>query len=120
MRRTALLLLCSLLPGCFVSRAETDRPLDASAFGELVVGTSTSNDAVRLLGAPQDVVELGHGSAWHYRFSKTKRAGLFLIVVGLLNDDTQSDRVWLFFDADGRLTEAAGSFDAAAAEWELP
>lgn len=120
MRHVALLFSLLVLPSCFVARVHENRPLDAGAYAQLAVGTSTASDAAQLLGAPTQVVELGAKSAWLYRYGATKRAGLFLIVVGFLNDDSQSDRVWLFFDANGVLEHAAASFEADAAQWEMP
>lgn len=119
-RNLLLLLVCVTLQSCFVARSHIDQPLKQESFAELTVGTSTAADAARLLGAPNQVVEIGDGSAWLYRFTKAKRSGLVLIIVGMLYDDTQSDRIWLFFDADGNLTESAGTFEAHLAEWGLP
>lgn len=118
----SLLALCALVPlsGCFVSRAHENRPLAAAAFATLTVGTSTATDATAALGAPSQVVELGTGSAWLYQYAQSKRAGLFLLIVGFLNEDAQSDRIWLFFDQAGVLRNAAATFDADSAQWEMP
>lgn len=111
---------CLLLPSCLLGRNHVNRPIDAVAYERLAPGTSTVQDVAELLGAPAEVVELGSGSAWRYEYVQSKRTGLWLILIGFLNDDTQSDRVWVFFDAEGRLTHAASTLQADRAEWELP
>jgi hypothetical protein len=88
--------------------------------GELRPGVTNSKQAVELLGAPTDVVQLGRRSAYRFDFKNRKRAGLFLILVNFLNDDTRSDRVWLFFDEDQRLTHYGATFSGDDAQYAMP
>ncbi|WP_145186141.1 hypothetical protein [Planctomycetes bacterium Pla163] len=120
MKTTIALAVCLLFSSCFLSRGHQNLPLAAEAYASLRPGESTAIDATEVLGAPSEVVELGNGSAWRYEYAQVKRTGLFLLVFGFLNEDTQSDRIWLFFDADGTLVNAAATFEAERAEWESP
>jgi hypothetical protein len=117
---TIALAFCLLSSSCFLSRGHQNQPLAPEAYASLRPGQSTATDATEALGAPSEVVELGNGSAWRYEYAQVKRTGLFLLVFGFLNEDTQSDRIWLFFDANGLLVNAAASFEADQAEWESP
>ncbi len=123
MTRTRIL-LCILalgvLPACFFSNRQTNRPLDATQFMQLEPGTSTARDVVEILGAPTEVVQLGHRTAYRYDHTHTKEAGLWLLVLFLHGTDVQSDRAWLFFDDKDVLTHVGTSLDAARAEYAIP
>lgn len=110
----------SLAPACFVSRTSFNTPLRAQVIEQLAPHHTTAREVTELLGAPNEVVQLGQRTAYRYDFTNTKRAGLTLIVVTLLNDDTRSDRVWLFFGADDVLTHLGTTFDGAKTEYAMP
>ena len=74
-----------------------------------------------LLGAPTDIVQLGHRSAYLYEFQQTKMTGLLAGIVGFMNSDTRSDRVWIFLGPGGdTVTHVGSSFDADKAENRMP
>ncbi|MBM3976092.1 MAG: hypothetical protein FJ299_03775 [Planctomycetes bacterium] len=112
-------LLCLLVSGCFVSRSTRNPALAQQAIADLPRGTD-AQQVLDVLGAPSQVVQLGLRSAWLYEHVNHKRAGFTAIVVTLLNEDLRSDRVWLFFDEQGKLAHAGGSFDADGAKWAMP
>ena len=120
MNRLTPLLLAALCGGCFLSRGTINEPLSLEAVESLEVGRSTAEDVLRVLGAPTDVVQLGRESAWRYDFTTTKRAGLLLVVVALLNEDTRSDRVWAFFDAEGVLRNLGTTLEGEEAKYAMP
>jgi len=120
MRTRLLLLVLVLTPACLISRRTDSEPLEPARLQQLRPGETTARQAVELLGAPQDVVQLGRRSAYRYQFTSTKRAGLFLLIVGLLNDDTRSDRAWLFFDEDQVLTHVGATFDGDDSRYAMP
>ena len=114
MKKAALSLLLALLPGCFLSRTQVNGPIDNEAIAtRLVPGETTAADVVALLGAPNEVVQLGRRSAYRYQHDQQKSAGIFLLVVVVMNRDTQSDRTWVFFDEDDVLTHVGSTLDAA-------
>ena len=119
-RLAALLLLCVPLSGCLIDRTTVNEPIRREALAGLVPGTSSARDVVAALGAPVEVVQLGRRSAYRYEFEKSKRAALFLILVGLVNRDTRSDRVWVFFDAEDVLSHVATTFEGGRAEYAMP
>ena len=73
-----------------------------------------------MLGAPIDVVQLGHRSAYRYDFRAEKRAGLVLVVVNLFNEDTRTDRAWLFFDENDVLSHLGVTYEANDTQYALP
>ncbi len=117
------ILFCSLLAvtsSCALARTTINDPLDPAQVLKLDPGKTTAKQAVELLGAPVDVVQLGRRSAYRYDHRATKRAGLVMVVVNLFNEDTRSDRAWLFFDEDDVLSHVGATFQAGDTHYVLP
>ena len=115
-----LLVLALLSPSCFIARETVNEPIRRADVETLVPGTTTAREVVERLGGPNEVVQLGSRTAYRYDFTTTKRAGFTIILVSFLNDDTRSDRVWLFFDAKDVLTHAGSTLEAADARYAMP
>ena len=114
------LTLLLILPGCFTTRKTINQQLSSEAAAQVAPGTSAA-DVVELLGAPTDIVQLGHRSAYLYEFQQTKMTGLLAGVVGFMNSDTRSDRVWIFLGPGGdTVTHVGSSFDADKAQNRMP
>ena len=79
----------------------------------------TADDVTRLLGAPNQVVELGTGSAWLYQAQQGKQMGLWLVAFGAFGQDTRSDRCWVFLDEAGRLTHIGSTLAYDQAEYRI-
>ena len=121
MRLFAAVLVLSLsLTSCFFSRSTTNEPLRKNLFAELHPGTTTAKEVVELLGAPNEVVQLGTRSAYRYDFSNLKREGFSIIILTFLNEDARADRAWLFFDAKDVLTHLGSTFQGNKAEYAMP
>lgn len=126
MKKAALHLVLALLPSCFfsscfLSRAHVNGPLENELIASrLVPGKTTAAEVVAFLGAPNEVVQLGRRSAYRYEFTRQKTAGLTLIVFTMVNNDTQSDRAWLFFDENDVLSHVGSTLQAGDVEWKLP
>ncbi len=116
----AIALSLALLPSCLVSRTTNNESITAEHVAQLKPGVSTATDVVKTLGAPSDVVQLGRRSAYRYDHTVTKRAGLFLLVIAFMNDDTHADRVWVFFDEHDVLTHVGSTLRADGAEYKMP
>jgi hypothetical protein len=114
------LLALSLLPACLMTRDTTGDPLPAEAVASLEPGRTTAGQALDLLGAPSEVVQLGRRSAYRYEFVQAKLSGFTLLVVAFLNTDTHSDRLWLFFDEADLLTHVGASLNGDRAEYAMP
>ena len=108
------------LSGCFLSRSDVNHPVDADKVAALVPGTHTAKDVTQLLGAPVEVVQLGHRSAYRYEYERLKRTGFFALIIGLQGIDQRSDRVWVFFDENQLLSHVGATFEGRDAEFELP
>ena len=119
MRILAACLLLGL-SSCFISRTTTNVPLQRSRLDELQPGKTTAKQVVELLGAPNEVVQLGSRSAYRYDFAIMKRAGFSIIIVTFLNDDTRTDRAWLFFDKDELLTHVGTTLEGNQAQYAMP
>ena len=120
MRTLLLLSSLLLLPGCFLSESTVNQPFDADLLTGMQPGTTSASEVAQRLGAPDQVVELGDGQAWLYRHTHEKQTAVFLLLLGLRGVDIQSDRVWVFFDANGTLTHLGVTLNGADAEFGLP
>ena len=120
MRSAIVVLLLSLSPACAMARASENRPLDANVLYALQPGSTTAREAVEMLGAPVDVVQLGRRSAYRYQFTSIKRAGLILVAVNFFNQDSRTDRAWLFFDENQVLTHLGVTLEGHATEYAMP
>ena len=119
-RSIAFLCLLTLLPSCFTTRTTVNQQLSSDAAAQIAPGTSAA-EVVELLGAPTDIVQLGHRSAYLYEFQQTRMTGLLAAVVGFMNSDTRSDRVWVFLGPGGeKVTHVGSSFDADKAQNRMP
>jgi outer membrane protein assembly factor BamE (lipoprotein component of BamABCDE complex) len=115
-----LILALVLLPACFVSRTMVNEPLKRAEIDKLVPGQTKAGDVTAILGAPNEVVQLGTRTAYRYDFTMQKRAGFTLIIITVLNEDTRTDRVWLFFDKDDLLTHLGSTLQASDARYAMP
>ena len=119
-RIVTVLLLALATTSCLASRTTINEPLDATQIDVLVPGKTTAAEVLELFGAPMDVVQLGRKSAYRHDFQNTKQAGLFLLVVALINNDTRQDRLWTFYDENDVLTHFGVTFEGEGAEYALP
>ena len=106
------LFLALFLPACALGRAAENEPLDQEKIAQLRAGTTTSKEVVELLGAPVDIVQLGHRSAYLYKHIREKSTGIVLLVFNALRQDQRQDRLWVFFDEKGTLTHFGSTFEA--------
>ena len=116
---STLLLLALLCGSCVMAEMTIGQPLESSAISQLQPNHSSAQDVADLLGAPNQVVELGNKSAWLYEAQKERIAGIFLLVFGTSGQDTQFDRCWVFFDENSLLTHIASSLESGTAEYNL-
>jgi len=114
------MLALSVAPACTLGRMSENEPLDPTAVRALEPGVSTAAQVVAVLGAPTDVVPIGRRSAYRYDAQKTKVAALVLIVFNMGHVDRRSDRVWVFFDEEDRLTHVAATFASHRTKYALP
>lgn len=119
-RCAAVALLALTTQACFVSRSVTNPSILPEAVAQIQPGQSNADDVARLLGAPNEVVQLGRKTAWRYEHTVEKQSGLFLILLGLRGVDTQADRVWVFFDEEDNVSHIGSLLQAAEAEYDLP
>lgn len=115
-----LLLAVLLFSSCVFSQTHQHQALDGDLIASLEPGVSNAADVVRAMGAPTEVVQLGHRSAYRYDASQSKQAGLFLFLLSLHGGDSQQDRAWFFFDESDRLTHRAATLAAEQARFRLP
>lgn len=114
------LLLALTCSSCLLSRRGVNEPLDPALVSQLRPGETTAQEAVELLGAPNEVVQLGYRTAYRYERQLQKGADLFLVILALRNLDTRQDRMWLFFNEEEVLTHVGSSFEADNTRYKLP
>ncbi len=119
-RGAAAAILALSVQSCVVSRSVTNPAIPAESVAQILPGQSTADDVARLLGAPNEVVQLGRKTAWRYEHTVEKQSGLFLVLLGLRGVDTQADRVWVFFDEEDNVSHIGSLLQAAEAEYDLP
>ena len=119
MKIISLILLAGLY-GCAIGRTAENEPLEQEKIAQLKPGTMTAGDVVGIMGAPVDVVQLGRRSAYLYIHRMERTTGIVLIVLNFLNQDERQDRVWVFFDEDGKLTHVGSTLEAARAQVAAP
>ncbi len=120
MPRSFALLLLFLTAACGIARQDNNEPLDAVLVRALEPGKTTAREVVERLGAPTEVVQLGHRTAYRYDATTAKAALLFLLVINFANQDTRSDRLWVFFDEKDVLTHYGASFGTHRTQYSMP
>ena len=118
-RAVVLTTLCCL-PACAFGRQDTNEPLDPEIVRTFVPGKTTAREVTERLGAPTEVVQLGRRTAYRYDGATTKSTVLFLLVVNFANQDTRSDRVWVFFDDNDVLTHFGSWWGTHRTQYAMP
>ena len=108
------------LASCVLGRTTQNEPLDPQLLVRLEPGKTTAAQAVELLGAPGEVVQLGKRTAYRYDHTTSKGAGLILIVLIFGNLDTRQDRMWLWFDEQNVLTHVGHTFHSHHTQYAMP
>jgi hypothetical protein len=83
--------------GCAVTRGDLGMPFNAADVAAIGKGRASQSDVVRLLGAPDDVVQLGDREAFHY-YHYTLKHATFLVFSRI---NIASDELYVFFDQQG-------------------
>jgi hypothetical protein len=109
-----------LTTSCAIGRQDVNEPLDARIVRSFIPGTTTAREVVERLGAPTEVVQLGRRTAYRYDGTTTKSAVLFLLVFNFANQDTRSDRVWVFFDEKDVLTHCGSWYGTHRTQYAMP
>ena len=118
--RAVVLATFCCLSACAFGRQDTNEPLDPEIVRTFVPGKTTAREVTERLGAPTEVVQLGRRTAYRYDGATTKSTVLFLLVVNFANQDTRSDRVWVFFDDNDVLTHFGSWWGTHRTQYALP
>lgn len=117
--RLAVPFLC-LFAACAFARQDTNEPIDPLVVRSFVPGKTTARDVVEQLGAPTEVVQLGRRTAYRYDCATAKSTVVFLLLINFANQDTRSDRVWVFFDENDVLTHHGSWWGTHRTQYALP
>ncbi|MFY9345390.1 MAG: hypothetical protein WAT39_23060 [Planctomycetota bacterium] len=109
-----------MLPACAFARQDLNGPIDAELVRSLQPGQTTAREVVEKLGAPSEVVQIGKRTAYRYDGSTTKSTVLFLLLVNFANQDSRSDRLWVFFDERDVLTHCGSTFGTHRTQYAMP
>lgn len=105
---------------CYFGRATVNEPLDRATLKRLQPGTTTAKQAVELLGAPSEVVQLGRRTAYRYDHGVQKEAAVWIVLVAVINTDLRQDRAWLFFDENNVLTHVGSTLSSHRPQYAMP
>jgi len=100
-RYFSLLLFLCLLSGCMVTRANIGEPIQEDAVARIKKGTTTMNEVVASIGAPDRVVRGNDREIFHYYYYDGKSPALFLLAINFIRMDIKSDNLYVFFSRDG-------------------
>lgn len=114
------LLLLLALSSCYFGRSTVNEPLSADTLRRLQPGTTTAKQAVEMLGAPGEVVQLGKRTAYRYDHSVQKEAATWLLLIAFVNTDQRQDRVWLFFDENNVLSHVGSTLASHHPQYAMP
>ena len=113
-----LLFLC-LLPGCMVTRANIGEPIREDAVAQIKKGTTTMNEVVASIGAPDRVVRGNDREIFHYYYYDGKSPALFLLAINFIRMDIKSDNLYVFFSRDGVVEEVVYGNRTARTQFKL-
>jgi hypothetical protein len=83
--------------GCAVTRGDLGVPFNNADISAAQKGRATQSDVVRLLGAPDNVIQLGHREVFHY-YHYTLKHATFLVFSRV---NIAFDELYVFFDQRG-------------------
>jgi len=117
----AMVVIIVFLSGCAVlARGKDYRPFDEQGLSQIKPGQTTAAEVTKLFGAPTQIVKLSNGNAYVYNRSLSKATGIWLVLVTLVNYDTQYDRMVFFIDQNDVVTHYGSSFQTDTAAYGTP
>jgi outer membrane protein assembly factor BamE (lipoprotein component of BamABCDE complex) len=102
-----------IISGC-ISRSSTQGVVNlwrADNAPVFVRGKSTEHDVLSFLGPPSQVISAGNRTVFYYLVEQKKTKGIRLLIYNQTNERFTYDRAIFFFDAQGRLTDFATSYE---------
>lgn len=121
-----LLALPPLASGCAVlGRQQVDHPIAIEDVDRIEVGMASSQ-VTDILGAPQEILFSNkehdplREHAYIYEYEKRAGTAIFFGVVNFGNLDTKRDRVVVFFDEAGRVSNVGASVYGQDAAFGFP
>lgn len=126
-RKAALVLaMLIVLPGCMVmARRQTDQPVSAENVERLDSGM-TRQQVTDLLGAPQEIIFSNkehdplREHAYIYEYEQDAGTAIFFGIVNFGNLDTKRDRVVVFFNEEGLVSNVGSSLHGDEARYGFP
>jgi outer membrane protein assembly factor BamE (lipoprotein component of BamABCDE complex) len=108
-------LFIAAVSGC--AQYSSERGVDVTwhdgALSQFQRGVTTRADVMSALGPPSQLVNLGDETVLYYLNEDAQGEGLILLLYNRFNIDTRYDRAVFIFDDSDRLSDFAGSTDAA-------
>ncbi len=103
--------------GCVLSQSTTGTGLNEEQVDAIEVGVSTRADVARVFGAPDEIIysNLEHDRlferAYRYSRKRTKTTFFTVILFSGARSDSNHDRVIIFFDDAGLVSDVAARLD---------
>ena len=101
-----------------MNRTAVNEPIDHELVSRIKIGAS-ARQVVEIMGAPDQIVQLGRRTAYRFQFTVDKGSGSYWIVLALYNEDTRRDTVWFFFDENEVLTHVGSTYHSHRAMFAM-
>ena len=108
-----------LLQGCIVTRANFGEPIQTEKIAQIQKGSTTMDQVVELVGAPDRIVRGNDREIFHYYYYDAKSPGLFLLLLNLVRLDVKSDNLYVFFNKNGIAEEVVHGKRTDRTEFKL-
>ncbi|MDF0675835.1 MAG: hypothetical protein P0120_16100 [Nitrospira sp.] len=104
-----LLVLVSLLQGCAFSRGTLGDEVQSDRVGTIQKGTTTKEEVLHLLGAPDRLLALNGRDVFQYYRYDAKAGSLLLIALNFTRLSIKSDDLFVILDRDGIVEDVISS-----------
>jgi len=128
MSRACVLAACIavLLPGCAVlGRQQKDHPIDRESVAKVKKGMP-KEEVTEILGAPTEILFSNkehdplREHAYIYEHTATRYTGIVLALVNFGNADEKRDRVIVWLDENGKVSQVGASLKAEESSYGFP
>jgi len=98
-----------LTQGCVVTRGTIGEPIQEETVSRIQKGTTTMEEVVALVGAPDRIVRGNEREIFHYYYYDGKSPALLLLVLNIARMDIKNDNLYVFFSKSGVVEEVVYS-----------
>ncbi|OQW30590.1 MAG: hypothetical protein A4E19_09830 [Nitrospira sp. SG-bin1] len=105
----SILAFCLLIQGCAFSRGTLGDDIKSQVIATIQKGTTTKDELVNLLGAPDRLVQLNGRDVFQYYRYDAKAGSLLLILLNFTRLSIKSDDLFIILNRDGIVEDVISS-----------